>query len=133
MYELALIPEDNRVYIDEAGSNLGMTPLRAWSPINERVYDKRPANRGSNLSMVGALKKSWMQALYPYDGAVNAERFLHFIEHQLQPKLNMHHVLIMDNCRTHHALLVKNRLKELGIQVLFLPPYSPELNPIEEA
>lgn len=133
LYELALIPKEHRVYLDEAGSHLGMVPLRAWSPRNERAYDKRPAKRGGNISMVGALKTTGMEVLYPYDGAVNAERFLHFIEHQLHPKLSKHDVLIMDNCRTHHALLVKKRLKELGIGVLFMPPYSPELNPIEEA
>lgn len=131
MYELALIPEENRVYIDEAGSNLGMTPLYAWAPINKRAYDKKPARRGDNISLIGALKKSGMQELYPYDGSVDAVRFVDFIE-KLKPHLKAGDVLIMDNCRTHHASLVKEKLKNLSIEVLYLPPYSPELNPIEE-
>jgi transposase len=132
LYELALIPEENRVYIDEAGSNLGMAPLCAWAPINERAYDKKPSQRGENISLVGALKKSGMQELYPYDGSVDAERFADFIENKLKPHLKAGDVLIMDNCRTHHALLLKEKLKELSLEVLYLPPYSPELNPIEE-
>jgi len=98
LYELALIPEENRVYIDEAGSNLGMAPLCAWAPINERAYDKKPARRGENISLVGALKKSGMQELYPYDGSVDAERFIDFIENKLKPHLKAGDVLIMDNC-----------------------------------
>lgn len=83
--------------------------------------------------MVGALKKSGMQALYPYDGAVNAEKFVHYVENKLKPILESEDVVIMDNCSIHHAKIVKERLCKLGISVLYLPPYSPELNPIEEA
>jgi transposase len=127
------VPEENRIYIDEAGSNLGMSPLRAWAPKGERAYDKKPAQRGSNISIVGALKKSGMAACYPYDGSVDAERFVDFLENRLQPYVQSADVLIMDNCRTHHASLVKHKLKQLSMRVLFLPPYSPELNPIEES
>ncbi len=133
MYELALIPKGNRIYLDEAGSNLAMTPAWAWSPVNERAYDKKPGNRGTNVSMIGAIKESGLQAVYPYDGAINAERFLDFIENKVLPKMVPGDVLIMDNCRVHHSKLVKAWLKKLSVEVLYLPPYSPELNPIEEA
>ncbi len=63
--QLESIPEENKVYIDEAGSNLAMTPVKAWAMKNHRAYDARPPQRGGNLSLVGALKKSGMQALYP--------------------------------------------------------------------
>lgn len=130
---LAKIPEEKRVYIDEAGSNLGMTTEYGWAPTGKRVFDFKPARRGSNLSMVGALKISGMQALYPYDGPVDAERFIDFIENKLLPHLNDGDVLIMDNCRTHYANIVTAKLEALSIDTLFLPPYSPELNPIEES
>ena len=83
--------------------------------------------------MVGALKKSGMEVLYPYDGAVDSERFVDFLEHKLKPHLDSGDVLIMDNCRTHHAALVKAKAAELSVPILYLPPYSPELNPIEES
>lgn len=110
-----------------------MSPLHAWSPRNTRAYDKKPANRGTNISMVGAIKESGLQVVYPYDGAVDADKFLDFIDTKLLPKIAPGDVLIMDNCRTHHSRVVKARLQELSIEVLYLPPYSPELNPIEEA
>lgn len=83
--------------------------------------------------MVGALKSSGMQALYPYDGAVNGDKFIHYIENKLKPVLQPEDVVIMDNCSTHHAGNVKKLFLKLKIRVLYLPPYSPELNPIEEA
>jgi transposase len=122
--QLESIPEENRVYIDEAGSNLAMTPSKAWSMRNHRAYDTKPARRGGNLSLVGALKKSGMPALYPYDGAVDSERFIDFIERCLQPNLNHDDVLIMDNCRIHHSKVVKRCMEELSIKVLYLPPYT---------
>lgn len=109
-----------------------MTPFKAWSLKNERAFDTRPAQRGGNLSMVGAIRNSEMEALYPYDGAVNAEKFIHFIENQLVHKLSSDDVLIMDNGPVHKSKAVRERLAELSIRVLFMPPYSPELNPIEE-
>lgn len=132
MLALEAVPEENRVYLDEAGSNLAMSPIRAWSAKSQRAYDKKPARRGGNISMVGAIKNTGLQALYPYDGAVNAAKFIHFIENKLQHKLEADDVLIMDNCSVHHANDVTKRLDKLGIKTLFLPPYSPELNPIEE-
>ncbi len=110
-----------------------MTPLHAWAPSGVRAFDIKPANRGSNISMVGALKKSGMQTLYPFDGPVDAERFIDFIEHKLKPTLKDGDVVIMDNCRTHHAKIVSNKMRALSIDTLFMPPYSPELNPIEES
>ena len=110
------------MFLDEAGSNLAMSPLRAWSMLNTRAYDKKPANRGTNISMVGAIKKSGLRVVYPYDGAIDADKFLDFTETKLLPKIVPGDVLIMDNCRTHHSKTVKTRLQELGIEVLYLPP-----------
>jgi transposase len=110
-----------------------MTPLYAWAASGARAFDTKPANRGGNISMVGALKKSGMQPIYPYDGPIDAERFVDFIEHKLKPTLKDGDVIIMDNCRTHYAKVVSDKLKSLSIDTLFMPPYSPELNPIEES
>ena len=133
LLDLSLVPERNRTYLDEAGSNLAMAPNFAWAPKNQRAYDKKPARRGGNLSMIGALKNTGMRALYPYDGAIDSEKFIDFIEKSLFKQLETDDVLIMDNCKIHHSRTVKDYLKKHNIQVLYLPPYSPELNPIEEA
>ena len=110
-----------------------MSPLRAWAPRNQRAYDTKPSACGTNISMVGAMKESGMQTVYPYDGAVDSEKFLHFLEAKLLPKMTKDDVIIMDNSSIHHSKVVKARLQELSVEVLYMPPYSPELNPIEEA
>jgi transposase len=131
--ELATIPHENRVYLDEAGSNLAMSPMNAWSFKNKRAYDKKPARRGGNLSMIGALRNNGLKALYPYDGAVNSDKFIHFIENKLADRMGGNDVLIMDNSNVHHSKAVMACFKKNQIKTLYMSPYSPELNPIEEA
>lgn len=110
-----------------------MTRTYARSLEGERAFCKRPANRGGNISLVGAIRLEESPILYPFDGAVDGERFLYFLKHYLIPKLRSGDVVILDNCRIHHIADVKIILSTVGARPLFLPPYSPELNPIEEA
>jgi transposase len=126
------VPEENRVYLDEAGTNLGMTRAYARCLEGERVYYKRPANCGGNISLVGAIRLKKKPVLYPFDGPVDGERFLSFLDNQLLQTLEPGDVVIMDNCRIHHIKEVTERLLAVGARPLFMPPYSPELNPIEE-
>ena len=109
-----------------------MTRAYARCLEGERVYCKRPSNYGGNISLVGAIRLNESPVLYPFDGAVDGERFLYFLEHHLAPKLRSGDVVIMDNCRIHHIADVKTLLGKVGATPLFMPPYSPELNPIEE-
>ena len=124
---------DNLVFLDEAGVNLGMTPLYGRSPKGRRLHVKKSAKRASNISLIGAMKKDGLRALYPYDGPIDGHRFLHFIETQLVPSLDPKDVVVLDNLRVHHIPAAKKLLNDAGIDVIFLPPYSPELNPIENA
>ena len=120
------------IYIDEAGVNLAMTPMHAWAPVGKRAFAKRPGNRGSNVSVVAAVRLDGMGPWYPFDGAVNGERFLDYISRLLVPTLAEGDIVIMDNVRFHHRAEVREVIEEAGAKVIFLPPYSPELNPIEE-
>ena len=110
-----------------------MTRSHARSLEGKRALCKRPAQRGGNISLVGAIRLDENPVLYPFDGAVDGERFLYFLEHHLAPTLRAGDVVIMDNCRIHHIADVKTLLGKVGAEPLFMPPYSPELNPIEEA
>ena len=121
------------MFLDEAGFNLAMTRSYARSPANERAFSTKPGNKGGNISMVGSIRLSGLVALYPYDGAVDGYRFLDYLENQLLKSLNPGDVLVMDNLRVHHIEPVREMLRKAQITPLFLPPYSPELNPIEEA
>ena len=127
------MPESNRVYLDEFGSNLGMTRTHARSPEGERVYSKRLANYGGNISVVACMRLGEKVVSYPFDGAVDGYRFLQFIDEEVLKILKHGDFLIMDNVRMHHIAEVKEKLATVGATPLFLPPYSPELNPIEEA
>jgi transposase len=131
--ELKNIPEKYRVYLDEAGTNLGMTRMNSRSEIGERASSKRPSNRGTNISLIGAVRLNEEPVLYPFDGAVDGEKFVFFLREKLLPILKDGDVVIMDNCRIHYVKEVAEILKTVGARPLFLPPYSPELNPIEEA
>ena len=108
-----------------------MTPTHARSPVGERAYATRP-KKSSNISLVGAVRVDEMASLYPYDGAIDGERFLSFLDQQLVPILKPGDVVIMDNLRVHHIDEVEEVINNAGAATLFLPPYSPELNPIEE-
>ena len=130
--EVSKIAPENLVFIDEAGAHLGMTRTHARSPIGERVVCKRSAARQSNISMVGALTPQGICELYPYDGSVDRERFCLFLD-RLIPKLNRENVVVMDNPRVHHTKEVKEKFDKAKIKILYLPPYSPERNPIEES
>jgi transposase len=130
--ELAKIPEENRVYIDETGTNLNMSRTHARSPVNTRAEVKRCGRQASNISLVGAIRLNEKPILYPYDGPVDGERFISYLTEKVIPTLKKGDVVIMDNLRVHHIEQVAVVLKPVGAGVLYLPPYSPELNPIEE-
>jgi len=126
------IPPEDLVFLDEAGSHLGMTRTHGRSLEGERATCKRSAAYKSNISLIGAVQLSGMCALYPYDGSIDGDKFLSFLDEHLIPVLPRGKVLIMDNLRVHHIAPVKERLEKAGIGLLYLPPYSPERNPIEE-
>lgn len=108
-----------------------MTPRYARAPIGERAIAYRPVNRGQNVSMVGAVGLRGVVALRSFEGAINTEKFLRFLRETLSPRMAKGDVLVMDNLRVHKAPEVLDELAKQGIRVLFLPPYSPEFNPIE--
>lgn len=109
-----------------------MTRMHARSKKGERSVSQRIKNRGSNISLIGAIQLSGLAALYPYDGAIDGDRFLSFLDEHLIGALKPGDVVVMDNLRVHHMKEVEAKLEENQIKALFLPPYSPELNPIEE-
>lgn len=121
------------VFIDETGSNLAMSPLYARARKGKRAYFKRPAARGSNISVIGALRLDGMLCFNAMDGALTGERFLLFLEHKLGPFLRASDVVILDNLRAHHVDGVRQLIESRGATLMYLPPYSPQMNPIEEA
>jgi transposase len=117
--------------VDETGSNLSMTRLYGRARVGERSFDKVPRNHGVNLTVVGAIALDGVRAMMAYEGGTTLEAFLRFVNEALVPSLHPGDIVVMDNLRVHHNDEVKATIKAAGADVLFLPPYSPELNPIE--
>lgn len=132
--EIEHISMSKLVYLDETGFNLHTSQSYGYSPINTKAFITVPANRGQNISLMAAISINGVICFEMQDGAYNGDGFINFITAQLIPyfRSNPDHVLIMDNCRFHHRNDVLRLLNQHEIIFKFLPPYSPQLNPIEE-
>lgn len=115
------------------GVNLAMTPTMARAPVGQRAIGTVPSIRASNVSVAAAVRNDEVLAWYPHDGAVDTERFVAFLREQLAPRLRPDDVVVMDNVKFHKAEEVKAIVEGVGARLLFIPPYHPELNAIEEA
>lgn len=127
----AIIPPEKLIFIDESGCNIALTRSHAWAPCGLRASDVRPFSRWKNLSLIGAIRLTGPVALRTVAGSVNTDRFLSFVRNDLCPKLGVDDVVVLDNLKPHHALAVQREIEARGAHVLFLPPYSPDFNPIE--
>ena len=119
--------------IDETGSNLALTRLYARAPRGKRARGMIPRKRGKNVTMITDLSLSGLGEAFIIDGAVNGELFEAYIEHIFVPTLSPGEVVIMDNLSAHKDKKVRQLIEAKGCQLLFLPAYSPDLSPIEEA
>lgn len=119
------------VFIDESGSNISMTREYARSAVGERAHDKVPRNRGTVTSMVGALSLNGLVAMMTIEGGTSADVFLAFVKEILLPEIKPGYTVVLDNAGAHKDSEVLTAFAEAGVAVKFLPPYSPELNPIE--
>lgn len=126
------IASNKLVFLDEAGFNFAMARKWARSAVGTRAISHEPAARGGNISVIGAVRLSGPVAHYLYDGAIDGNRFTDFVRERLAPALSDGDVVIWDNVRFHFDPRAKEAIEARGATVLHLPPYSPELNPIEE-
>lgn len=119
------------VFLDEAGSHAGMTPSHGYAPRGERVVDHAPKSRGTNVSILAAMTWDGPIAARTFEGAVNGPRFVDWVKRVLAPRLWAGAIVVMDNVRFHKVEGVVEAIAKVGARVLYLPPYSPDLNPIE--
>jgi len=128
---LDTIDVKNLVFIDETGLNLAMTRFYGRCEGGGRVYDDRPSNKGKNIPLVGAMSDEGLIAAMTFAGSLSTASFLVFIEKVLLPQLWVGAIVAMDNLPVHYAEIAKNLIESVGAKVKFLPPYSPDLSPIE--
>jgi DDE superfamily endonuclease len=119
------------IFIDEMGSNLGLTRLYGRAAPGTRVRDQVPGDRGGNVSTIGAIGRDGIRTGLSVPGALDGETMLFFVEELLVPTLHRGDIVFMDNNPIHKLDDIEDAIEAAGAWVLFLPTYSPDLNPIE--
>src|ERR1700684_4192595 len=120
------------VFIDETWAKTNMTRLRGRCPKGRRLLAKAPFGRWRTLTFLAALRSDRIDAPCVVDGPINGTSFLAYVEQILVPTLKRGDIVIMDNLGSHKGKAVRRAIRAVGAKLFFLPPYSPDLNPIEQ-
>jgi transposase len=129
-------PVERLVFLDESGVTTKMARTRARAPRGQRAYGSIPLGSWQRLTVLGALACDGLVATMSIEASTSTSVLLAYLEQVLVPALKRKRpdaILVMDNLRPHHATEVRDLLEQAGIRLLYLPRYSPELNPIEQA
>jgi len=127
------VEAERLVFVDEMGTNTSLSPLYAWAPKGERACWSVPRNRGPNTTLLLSMSLAGMGPSLAVEGSTTQEVFEAYVEKVLSPTLEAGRVVVMDNLTAHKGDRVKELIEERGCELLYLPPYSPDFNPIEEA
>jgi transposase len=119
--------------VDESSTNVRMVPLRARAPRGERAFGKAPKNWDENVTLISSISSEGMGPSMSIEGSVDGQAFVLYVEHFLCPNLKPGQIVVMDNLQVHKTKRVRELIEECGCQLVFLPSYSPDFNPIEEA
>lgn len=120
------------VFIDESGAKTNMTRLRGRCQGGDRLYDSAPAGRWETTTMIGSIRLDGCIAPMVIEGATDAAVFRAYVKHVLVPTLRKDDIVIMDNLSSHKGAQIEAMIREVGAELWYLPPYSPDLNPIEK-
>jgi len=121
------------VFIDETWIKTNMAPLRGWGPKGQRLRSFVPHGHWRTLTFLAALRCDRLTAPCVFDGPINGQCFLAYVQQQLVPVLRPGDIVVMDNLGSHKSAAVRHAIRAAGARLRFLPPYSPDLNPIEQA
>jgi transposase len=121
------------VFVDEMGTNISLSPLRAWSSVGQRAHCSVPRNRGKNTTLLSSMTVEGMGPSLTVEGATTAVVFETYLEKVLAPSLRAGQIVVMDNLSAHKGERVGRIVESRCWELVYLPPYSPDLNPIEEA
>jgi transposase len=123
---------DRLVFIDETWIKTNMAPLRGWGPKGKRLKGFAPHGHWRTLTFLAALRADGLIAPCVFDGPINGRSFLAYVEQMLVPTLKAGDIVILDNLGSHKSAAVRQTIRAAGARLWFLPPYSPDLNPIEQ-
>lgn len=120
------------MFIDETWIKTNMAPLRGWGPKGERLRGFAPHGHWRTLTFLGALRCDRLTAPCVFDGPINGESFRAYVEQQLVTVLKPGDIVVMDNLGSHKSPAIRQMIRGAGARLWYLPPYSPDLNPIEQ-
>jgi transposase len=121
------------VFVDEMGTNTSLSPLHAWAKKGQRAYWCAPRNRGKNTTVLSSMSVRGMGPSLTVEGATTSAVFEAYVKQVLAPTLRKGQVVVMDNLSAHKGERIHELIEERGCQLNYLPSYSPDFNPIEEA
>jgi transposase len=127
------VDPERLVFVDEMGAHTSLAPLYGYSPRGERVRLMVPRNRGKNTTILASMTLSGMGETMAVEGSTDRGVFDAYVEHVLAPTLEAAQVVIMDNLPAHKPARVRELIEGRGCELVYLPAYSPDFNPIEEA
>jgi transposase len=109
-----------------------MAPLRGWGPRGRRLEARVPHGHWKTLTFIAALRHDRVDAPWVIDGPINGDLFATYVAHVLAPTLARGDIVVLDNLGSHKRKAARQVIRAIGAHLLFLPPYSPDLNPIEQ-
>lgn len=127
------IRAERLVFVDECSTNTSLSPLYAWSRRGERAHCSVPRNWGANVTVLASMSVEGMGECLAVEGPTTREVFETYLERVLVPSFRPGQVVVMDNLSSHKGSRVRELIEKRGCELLYLPPYSPDFNPIEEA
>jgi transposase len=129
---MATLPRPRLKFLDETGVTVSLTPMYGRAAPGERVVDHVPRNRGRHLSLLAVMGPRGLSAPMTITGAVDAAVFRIYLKQVLGPTLTPGDIVVMDNLAVHKAAGIAEVITARGARVEYLPPYSPDFNPIEQ-
>ena len=120
------------VFLDETGASTNMVRRHGWAPRGERLVDAAPRGHRKATTFVAGLRRGGLVAPFVLDGPMTGAAFRAYVERMLAPALAPGDVVVMDNLGAHKVAGIRKAIEAAGASLLYLPPYSPDLNPIEQ-
>ena len=124
---------ESLVFLDETGLNTKMARLYGWAPVAQRGRDKAPFGHWKTMTFIAGLRLSGMTAPWLLDRAMDGDAFRMYVQHVLAPTLKRGDVVVLDNLPAHKVAGIREAIADRGAQIFYLPPYSPDMNPVEMA
>jgi transposase len=131
--EVCCLDPGRLVFVDEMGTHTSLAPIYAYAPVGERAFFEIPRNRGKNTTLLTSMTTGGMGPSMAVEGATTSRVFEAYVERLLAPTLKPGQVVVMDNLGAHRPKRVRELIEAMVCELIYLPSYSPDLNPIEEA